>query len=42
MHAKLRFERVDQIFQSGLHEFLIGFIDANIGLGDEISRQYLS
>jgi uncharacterized alpha-E superfamily protein len=42
MHAKLRFERVDQIFQSGLHEFLIGFIDGNVELGDEISRQYLS
>jgi len=42
MHAKLRFERIDQIFQGGLHEFLTGFINANIELGNEISRQYLS
>jgi uncharacterized alpha-E superfamily protein len=41
MHAKLRFERIDQIFQSGLHEFLTEFIDANNELGNEIARQYL-
>jgi uncharacterized alpha-E superfamily protein len=42
MHARLRYERIDQIFQSGLHEFLTEFINANIELGNEISRQYLS
>jgi uncharacterized alpha-E superfamily protein len=42
MQARLRYERIDQIFQSGLHEFLSGFIDDNIELGNEISRQYLS
>jgi len=41
MQAKLRYQRIDQIFQGGLHEFLAGFIDANIELGNEISRQYL-
>ncbi len=42
MHARLRYEKVDQIFQTGLHEFLTGFIKSNIELGNEISRQYLS
>lgn len=42
MQARLRYERIDQIFQAGLHEFLSEFIEANIELGNEISRQYLS
>lgn len=33
---------IDAVFQSGLHEFLDGFIDKNNDLGGIISQQYLS
>ncbi|MGE0714265.1 MAG: alpha-E domain-containing protein [Alphaproteobacteria bacterium] len=42
IHARLRFTRIDDIFQTGLHEFLTNFIDSNIRLGTEISKQYLT
>jgi uncharacterized alpha-E superfamily protein len=42
MHSRLRFAKVDEVFQSGLHEFITEFIDTNAALGDEIARQYLS
>jgi uncharacterized alpha-E superfamily protein len=41
MHARLRYGRVQDIFQSGLHEFLTDFIDRSVVLGGEISRLYL-
>lgn len=39
--AQLRYGKIDGIFKQGLHEFLTDFIDNNIILGQEISRQYL-
>jgi uncharacterized alpha-E superfamily protein len=39
--AALRYGKVEQIFQAGLHEFLTKFIDDNVALGDEITAQYL-
>ncbi len=33
--------RIEQIFQSGLHEFVTGFIDENARLGNVIAEQYL-
>ena len=42
MHARLRYARVDDIFQSGLHEFLTEFIDRSMVLGSEISQLYLT
>lgn len=42
MHAKLRFARIESVFQSGLHEFLTEFIECSIALGSEISRLYLT
>jgi uncharacterized alpha-E superfamily protein len=42
MHARLRFGRIQAIFQQGLHEFLTEFIDRSILLGGEISRLYLT
>jgi len=42
MHAKLRFGRIEAIFQTGLHEFLTEFIDRSVLLGSEISRLYLT
>lgn len=41
MDARLRFGRIEAIFQSGLHEFLAGFLDQTARLGGEISRLYL-
>ena len=42
MHAKLRYARIEAIFQNGLHEFLTEFIDRTTVLGAEISRLYLA
>jgi uncharacterized alpha-E superfamily protein len=42
MHAKLRYARIETIFQSGLHEFLTDFIDRSSVLGNEISSLYLT
>jgi uncharacterized alpha-E superfamily protein len=42
MNARLRFGRIDDIFQTGLHEFLTDFIDDTVKLGEEISAFYLT
>jgi uncharacterized alpha-E superfamily protein len=42
MHARLRFGRIKDIFQQGLHEFLTEFIEHAIELGNEISGHYLT
>jgi uncharacterized alpha-E superfamily protein len=42
LHAKLRFGKMQDIFQKGLHEFLSDFIDSNNLLGAEIQRAFLS
>ena len=41
LHARLRFGRIQDIFQSGLHEFLTEFIDRSVTLGSAISTLYL-
>jgi uncharacterized alpha-E superfamily protein len=40
-HARLSNTSIDQIFASGLHEFLTGFISDNNRLGEAIADQYL-
>jgi uncharacterized alpha-E superfamily protein len=42
LHAKLRFGRMQQIFQQGLHEFLTEFIESNNKLGAEVHKTFLS
>lgn len=42
MQSRLRYGRIRDIFQAGLHEFLTDFIDRSIILGDEINKHYLS
>lgn len=42
LHAKLRYGKMQDIFQRGLHEFLSDFIDSNNQLGTEIQRAFLS
>ena len=41
LHARLRYARVEQIFQIGLHKFLGGVREDIATLSDEISRQFL-
>jgi uncharacterized alpha-E superfamily protein len=41
MDARLRYGKIEAIFQSGLHEFLTEFIDTNTELGYEIGRHFL-
>ena len=41
IHAQLKYGRIDEIYQTGLHDFLTEFIDSNINLGDEIAKHYL-
>ena len=42
LHAKLRYGKMQDIFQRGLHEFLSDFIDSNNQLGAEIQHAFLS
>lgn len=41
VYADLRNQRIDGIFQAGLHEFLRGFIARNNELGSAVAEQYL-
>ena len=41
LHARLRYGRIDEIFQRGLHEFLIEFLDRNAGLGLQIEQDFM-
>jgi uncharacterized alpha-E superfamily protein len=41
MYSRLRYGRIDTIFETGLHEYLTGFIQQNTILGLEVSKAYL-
>jgi uncharacterized alpha-E superfamily protein len=41
VRARLMNSRIEEIFQSGLHEFIGGFIEDNNRLGSVIAEQYL-
>ena len=41
LHSGLLYGKIEQIFHTGLHEFLERTIDDNKVLGDEITKQYL-
>ena len=41
MHARMSNGRIDEVFQSGLHEFIKGFIVENNRLGQIVAEQYL-
>ncbi len=40
-HASLKFARMEQIFNDGLHEFLVEFIDGNAEIGQRFSRDFM-
>ncbi|MEO1016580.1 MAG: alpha-E domain-containing protein [Pseudomonadota bacterium] len=42
LHARLRYGRIEDIFQGGLHEFLTEYIDRTIDLGGEIENFYFN
>jgi len=42
LHAGLRFGRIDVIFSSGLHEYLIEFLNRLQELGDEVNRSFFN
>jgi len=42
MHARLRYGQIEQIMETGLHEFLTDFIADNARLGAAIAEQYLT
>jgi uncharacterized alpha-E superfamily protein len=41
VYARLRYGRIQDVFQLGLHEFLTEFINRSLILGDEIASLYL-
>lgn len=42
LYSRLRYSRIDDIFEHGLHEFLTDFIARNDRVSDEIAAAYLS
>ena len=42
IHSELKFKSTEEIFQSGLHEFLTDFVDDTTALGAEIAKQFLA
>ncbi len=40
-HARLRFSRMDEVFEVGLHEFLTTFVERNADLGSQIQRDFM-
>ena len=41
IYSHLRYARISDIFETGLHEFLVEFIDRNHRVSDEIADAYL-
>jgi uncharacterized alpha-E superfamily protein len=42
LHAELHFGRIERIFNTGLHEYLTGFLDRITTLGSEINRGFFT
>jgi uncharacterized alpha-E superfamily protein len=42
VRTRLQNSRMEEIFQSGLHEFIDAFIEDNDRLGQAVSQQYLA
>jgi len=41
IHAQLHYGRVEKIFEQGLHEYLLDFLNQINQLNDEINRHFL-
>lgn len=41
IHSGLRYRRIDEVFASGLHEFLTEFIEGNAMVGRQLARDFM-
>jgi uncharacterized alpha-E superfamily protein len=41
LQASLHFGRIDSVFESGLHEFLVRFLGQVRDIGDRVARDFL-
>ena len=41
LHSGLRYQRIDEIFATGLHEFLTAFIEGNARVGQQLARDFM-
>jgi len=41
LHAALNFGRIDDIFEAGLHQYLLQFVERTKDLGERVSRDFL-
>ena len=41
LHAELRFNRIDDILQQGLHDYLTKFLERVYELGNRVSKDFL-
>lgn len=41
LHSGLRYQRIDEIFATGLHEFLTAFIEGNAQVGQQLARDFM-
>lgn len=41
LHSKLRYGRIEEIFDQGLHEFLTEFIEGNAAVGYDLARDFM-
>ncbi len=41
LHASLRFGQIDDVFDNGLHEYLVGFLSRVRDLGERVARDFL-
>lgn len=41
VYARLRYRRIDEIFEEGLHEFLTDFVENNAQIGEQLARDFM-
>ena len=41
IHAGLRYRKIDEVFEFGLHEFLTDFIERNAQIGQQLERDFM-
>lgn len=41
IHSGLRYRRIDEVFEAGLHEFLTEFIEGNALVGQQLARDFM-
>lgn len=41
LHARLRYSGIEEVFETGLHEFLTDFIERNAQIGQQLGRDFM-